>query len=251
MVAELFMNKRIGGFGFYHYCGVILWILFSTRLYGQSAVLFDISSEITTNYIWRGIEFERRPVFSPGLGLKSGGFEAKIYGLLPFSSEPTNSAIFSSGYTWKTPYGLFFLGITDFYLPLGKMSLWKFTNDGTGAHTIEARAAYTMSNTPLKLTFIQSIYNDPQYSTYTELSYFSTFGEYELTFFAGYLFTPCSLWYSSGYVEPSSKAGLNNLVFFITKKLLPSPTWTIPIRGGIILSPLRGGAYLVFGCALW
>lgn len=140
---------------------------------------FSASLELTTKYMWRGIEYGTAPTMFPMIGYAIHGFNAFAMGGYAINGSHQEVDLGVS-YTVKE----FTVGVSDYYYPSSvgeKDKYFKLSNRETG-HWVEAYATWTGTNIPLWVTVSTYIYgadkndNEKQmYSSYAEVGYTHSF----------------------------------------------------------------------------
>lgn len=140
---------------------------------------FDATLELTTKYMWRGIEYGTSPVTFASLNYSTGGFSA--YALGGYATNGSHQEV-DLGISYS--FSPLTIGLADYYYPSAvgeKDDYFTFKNRETG-HSIEAFATVTPFKLPLWLTLSCYIagadknFEDKQaYSSYAELGYTYTF----------------------------------------------------------------------------
>lgn len=140
---------------------------------------FDATLELTTKYMWRGIEYGTSPVTFASINYSIGGFNA--YALGGYAIDGSHQEV-DLGLSYS--YKFFTLGFADYYYPSAvgaKDDYFVFRNRDTG-HYIESFATFGLDKCPLWLTLScyiagadKNLKGKQAYSSYAELGYSYTF----------------------------------------------------------------------------
>lgn len=140
---------------------------------------FSASLELTTKYMWRGIEYGTAPTLFPMLGYSTHGFNAFALGGYAINGSHQEVDL---GISYSVSE--FTVGVSDYYYPSAvgeKDGYFKLSNRNTG-HWVEAYATWTGKKIPLWLTVSTYIFgadkneNGKQmYSSYAEMGYTYSF----------------------------------------------------------------------------
>lgn len=142
---------------------------------------FSASLELTTKYMWRGIEYGDAPTVFPMIGYGYKGFSAFAMGAYAVNGSHQEVDLGVS-YTASE----FTIGVSDYYYPSAvgeKDAYFKLSNRSTG-HWVEAYATWAGSRFPLWVTLSTYIYGADKnesgkqmYSSYAELGYTYSFND--------------------------------------------------------------------------
>ena len=142
---------------------------------------FSASLELSTKYMWRGIEYGTAPTVFPMIGYNTHGFNAFAMGAYAIDGSHQEVDLGVS-YTAKE----FTIGVSDYYYPTSvgeKDQYFKLSSRETG-HWVEAYATWTGTKIPLWVTVSTYIFgadkneNGKQmYSSYAEVGYTHSFTE--------------------------------------------------------------------------
>lgn len=165
---------------------LILLLLFSICTFGQDTPKnakspFNVSIELTTKYMWRGIEYGTSPAVFSSLNYSTSGLNAFVMGAYTWNDSHQEVDLGLS-YTYKA----LTLGVADYYYPsnVGENDYYfNFKNRNTG-HSVETFLTILPEKTPIYLTLSTFVYgadknlNDNQaYSTYAEIGYTHNFND--------------------------------------------------------------------------
>lgn len=142
---------------------------------------FSASLELSTKYMWRGIEYGTAPTVFPMIGYTAHGFNAFAMGGYAINGSHQEVDLGVS-YTAKE----FTVGVSDYYYPSSvgeKDGYFKLSNRETG-HWVEAYATWTGTKIPLWVTVSTYIFGADKnedgkqmYSSYAEVGYTHSFAD--------------------------------------------------------------------------
>jgi hypothetical protein len=142
---------------------------------------FSASLELSTKYMWRGIEYGTAPTVFPMIGYNTHGFNAFAMGAYAIDGSHQEVDLGVS-YTASE----FTIGVSDYYYPSSvgeKDGYFKLSNRETG-HWVEAYATWAGTKIPLWVTVSTYIFGADKnadgkqmYSSYAEVGYTHSFTE--------------------------------------------------------------------------
>lgn len=145
----------------------------------QNVSPFTASLELSTKYMWRGIEYGADPTVFPMIGYNTHGFNAFAMGAYAINGSHQEVDLGVS-YTAKE----LTVGVSDYYYPSAvgeKDQYFKLSNRETG-HWVEAYATWTGTKIPFWVTVSTYIFGADKntdgkqmYSSYAELGYTHSF----------------------------------------------------------------------------
>ena len=106
---------------------------------------FDVSADLVSRYVFRGVDYGNSPAFQPTIEYSNGGFAIGAWGSYAFSSSSSGADAFQEAdlyASYSFDFGLS-LGITDYYYP---GSSWFELDDEISSHAIELNAGYDIGN---------------------------------------------------------------------------------------------------------
>lgn len=162
---------------------LLLLLLFITTTIKSEEKLkespFSASLELSTKYMWRGIEYGTAPTVFPMIGYNTHGFNAFAMGGYAINGSHQEVDLGVS-YTAKE----FTVGVSDYYYPSSvgeKDGYFKLSNRETG-HWVEAYATWAGTKIPLWVTVSTYIFGADKnedgkqmYSSYAEVGYTHSF----------------------------------------------------------------------------
>jgi hypothetical protein len=214
----------------------------------DSKVSVDLSAEIVSRYIWRGMNLSSSPAVQPTLSLNAGNFSIGSWGSYTFSPELFQEV--DLFLTYSTKY--ISLTINDYYNPLDTIGFtgdyFHFGNEATrhsleGMLTLNGPESFHLSLTAGVMFYgnDKNAEGNNMYSTYIELSYAAQIRDIEIKTFAG--MTPAEGYYGQ-------KAGIVNLGITATKNLTITDNFHLPLKGSFIINPQTEKVFFVIGIIL-
>jgi hypothetical protein len=211
----------------------------------ESNVSVDVSADIVSRYIWRGMSLSGSPTIQPSLSLNLYNFSVGSWASYSFNPEIYQEV--DLFFTYTTKYVSFTLN--DYYNPVDIQSVagdyFHLSKDST-RHSLEGMVTLNGPESfPLSLVAGVMFYGNDrdedgqnQYSTYLELNYQSHIQNIELTPFIG--ITPSAGCYGD-------KFGVVNMGITAVKNINISEKLQIPVKGSFIVNPQQEKVYFVFG----
>jgi hypothetical protein len=199
----------------------------------ETVLPVSISSDIVSNYVWRGTKLSSNPSFQPALTFEKSGFTVGLWGSYDFASGYAETDPYLS---YETPFGLG-IGISDYYL--SNLALSNFS-DTLGSHALEVNLNYSLKGFSLSGNYIVnkapgvgSVGGD----AYVELAY-----EYKnLKVFAGG---------GNGWYTADNSFQLCNIGLGTSKEIKITENFSLPVFGQFIVNPDKEQMFIVFGISL-
>ncbi len=206
---------------------------------------FSVSMELSSKYMWRGIEYGTAPVAFPMLSYTHKGFSAFAMGA--YATDGSHQEV-DLGVSYSTDF--LTVGLSDYYYPTAvgtSDSYFEFSNRSTG-HYVEAYATLTpFAKLPVWLTLSSYIYGadknlegDHAFSSYAEVGYTHSFsGDNALSLAVGAALN------KSFYTDYDK--GFN--VVNVSLKYATSLTFgnfKLPVSASYILNPYKEKSYFTF-----
>lgn len=142
---------------------------------------FSASLELSTKYMWRGIEYGTAPTVFPMIGYNTHGFNAFAMG--GYAIDGSHQEV-DLGVSYSASE--FTIGVSDYYYPSAvgeKDGYFKLNNRNTG-HWVEAYATWIGTKIPLWITLSSYIFGADKneegkqmYSSYAEVGYTYSFND--------------------------------------------------------------------------
>jgi hypothetical protein len=215
--------------------------LFAVSLSAQTSVTGG--ADFVSRYVWRGLDYGNSFSIQPSLVLSSGDFEAGLWGSYPFTASGYGAEEIDLYLSYSL--GDFSVLVTDYYFPTAGGKYGNYSDDSTGAHTIEVGLSYGGSESfPISLSGYMNVYNDEDYTVYFEVGYSTEVEDVALDFFVGG--TPGG---DGGYYT-TTKFNLINIGITASKDIKITDDFSLPIYSSYILNPYIEVGYIVFGTSL-
>jgi hypothetical protein len=226
----------------------MLFLILAGKVYSQeteSNVSVDVSADIVSRYIWRGMSLSGSPTIQPSLSLNVYNFTAGTWASYSFNPEIYQEVDLFLTYTTK--YVSFTL--YDYYNPVDLPSVsgdyFHLSKDST-RHALEGIVTLNGPESfPLSLVAGVMFYGNDRgedgknlYSTYLELNYPTHIQDIELKPFIG--ITPFAGYYGD-------KFGVVNMGINAVKNIKLSDKFQIPVTGSFIINPQQEKVYFVIG----
>ena len=230
----------------------------SGRKSSESNLKINLGTDLVSRYVWRGTDFGSSPSIQPTLSLSGTNFEVGCC-----SALATNNSFKEIDLYLKYSFSGFSLTLTDYYIPeIGGLPVspdprYFVYADKTTAHTIETSLQWKGGEKlPLWVSGNLFLYGndkrwgyDPEkdslagtyYSTYLEAGYSLNFRETRLDLFAGF---------TSGAGAFGNAAGLVNTGITACRTIKITESFSLPLRGSLILNPQASKAYFVLGITI-
>jgi hypothetical protein len=214
---------------------------------------FKFGSDIYSRYIWRGVDYGNAPSFQPAISYAAGGFSVGTWAAYSIGASRTDLAtgsqsVFAEHDLWAsyglhTELGTFSMLYTDYFYPSTGLKYFNF-NGKTGSHVLELGASYTgMESLPISASVYYNFHNDADKSVYVQFSYPFTIESGTVTVFAAG--TPAkSVWYLA------TEAALINAGLTLSKTVMVTESFPLPVNASYILNPHLEQSYLIFGISL-
>jgi hypothetical protein len=208
----------------------------------------DLSADLVSRYVWRGMNLSTSPAIQPTLGLNIGNLSIGSWASYSFSPELLQEVDLFLSY--ETNFVSFTLN--DYYNPVDTLgSAGDYFNFGTAttAHTMEGMVTLNGPESfPVSLVAGVMFYGNDRdeegenlYSTYIELSYTTGIGGVELVPFIG--ITPAAGYYGESF-------GVVNMGIQASRNITITDKFQFPINGSLVLNPQQEKIYFVIGITL-
>ena len=244
---------------------LLFLLMFCTTLKSQnnsdttkSTIKINVSTDILSRYVWRGIDYGNSPAIQPTLSLTAKNLEIGCWGSVATYSFYKEIDLYAK-YTYKK----FTLIFTDYYIPSynGTPSAPDtrfFTfKDKTTAHSFEASLMFKGGD-KLPLWLLGGVYfygNDKRlgynlqkdineetyYSSYFEAGYTLAIQDNSVDFIVG--LTPAA----GAYAD---KFGVVNVGISGCRKIKISDSFELPIKASLIFNPKASTAHFTLGITL-
>lgn len=225
-----------------------------TQIYAQnSPIEVEVGADIVSRYVWRGTEIgatEKSPAtphiqpygsitysFNDDNSLSLG-----VWGSYGFNSDYNESDIYLNYYL-STGFGDFSATVSDYYYPYSGISFSDFSDDGAGAHTIEANLEYTIPySIPVRIMASANIYNalPNEETTYFQVTIPVQVNDVDVECFAG-----AGKGFSEWHGISTSKYELINFGVSATKSMKFTSELSIPLGVSWIWNPHANNTFVV------
>lgn len=208
---------------------------------------FNLSVDLVSNYIWRGLTLSDAPNMQPYLDFtgNNGNFSVGAIGSYSFGDFYSEVDLFA-GYS----IGMLRIELWDYFIMSQQYEnrFFDFKNETTG-HALEGVLIFTGPESfPIQFTAGTFFYGadkkpngDNYYSTYFELAYPFSWKSNNLTVFAGV--TPAEGLYGSEFA-------MNNFGITNEREIKINDNFSIPIKGSIIVNPHLENIFFVLSITL-
>lgn len=214
----------------------------------EKSLSADLSVDIVSRYIWRGINLSESPALQPTLGLSFKNFTLGTWSSYTLSREIIQEVDLFLSYERE----YLTITINNYYNTLDTLGFngnYFDMNKATTPHILEGMITLSGPESfPLSLTAATMFWgNDRQedgknfYSTYLELGYPFKVQETEFATFIG--ITPTNGLYGD-------KFGIVNMGLSATKSIVVTENFSIPIKGSFMLNPQQEKVYFVISLTL-
>lgn len=209
---------------------------FFNNLYsqGEQDSKFGVGADFYSNYIWRGTKYGTGPAIQPSMKYSGKTLTAGVWASTDFNGFQEADLYFSLA----LPAG-FSAGMTDYYYP---GSDYFDYSTSTGSHAFELNLGFARAGFSLSGNYILNEAGSAG----------SLGGDTYLQ--AGYSFRYLSLfmgagdgWHTYDPVTGDDKFAICNVGAGITKNIMVTETFNIPVTGQVILNPDKEQMYIVIG----
>jgi hypothetical protein len=232
-------------------------------VYAQEESPVDLSLDIASRYVWRGLDFGNSPSLQPGISFNKWGLSVGAWGAYTTNiNAPAQEMDIFIGYTFLND--MLSITLTDYFFPTdGALNNYFSYNNTNTAHVFEGSISFNgTEKLPISLLIGTNFYgadaihysgdiSNPDgnlmYSTYAELGYSFDCKEVNVELFCGAnILGATDADISNGYNGfYNNKAGIVNLGFTAGKDLQVSESFTIPLSISLITNPLNQNIFLV------
>lgn len=192
---------------------------------------FSVNADVVSSYVWRGVQFSGASI-QPTVDFTAGGFSIGSWGSAGFDGF-LEMDLYAK---YAFDFGLT-LGLTDYYYPgTDYFDLSK----ATGAHGFELNLGYEIGDFSISANYMLN-----------EAGGAATAGG-DKYFELGYAFKSFSIFAGAGdgWHTPDGKFGLVNIGLSTSKDIKITDSFTLPLKGSMILNPTTKQYFLVAGITL-
>ena len=251
-ITDISMNNMFGNMRAYSSFKLSLFIVcilslkaFESRAQANEGSPWYVSCELSSKYVWRGLEYGKSPTLFPSVNYENSAFLATLSGAYAMDGSHQEVDL-GLNYTIKS---MVTLGLNDYYFPsaVGQNdSYFHFRHSDTG-HYVEACATVEPTKLPLWLKLSCYVYGADKdstgkqaYSTYAELGYQYVFkNEDKLSLALG-----ANL--NKGFYTDYERG------FNVVNIMLKYESWftfnkfRLPVSASYVLNPYRNKSYFTF-----
>ena len=198
----------------------------------------EVGADMVSSYVWRGM-YQAGASIQPSISLSTSGITLGAWGSTAFSTSFKEIDL-----SLSYEYGSLWASISDYWWSGEGEPYFKHAR---GTHHLEVSLGFTFPKKfPLSLEVSTMLCGDddkddkgrPYYSTYLSATFPFSVGKVDCE--AGMGITPGKGMYSDRFDVAA-------ITTRVTKKLQLSVNHTLPVFVELVLSPVQGNAYLVFG----
>lgn len=221
--------------------------IFADTINGKESPI-EASLELSTKYVWRGIEYGTGTVTFAKISYQKKNFDAYLEGV--YSTNGSHSEVdLGFGYTYKWLY----VGLADYYYPTAvsnKDKYFNLANRSTG-HYIEMYSILCPTKIPFQLTLSSYVFGADKnlkgrqaFSSYAELAYFYKFKDNNVLTLA--LGSCLNKGFYTDY-----KSGFNIVNVSLKYETdLKLDSFHLPVSASYIVNPYREKSYFTFSVFL-
>jgi hypothetical protein len=218
----------------------------------EKLIDFKVTTDVVSQYIWRGTVASLNPNIQPTFALVAGNIEAGLWG----------STDFLASYKELDPYiactiKSFKISVTDYDWTFGNSSYFNYKNSST-EHIIEVGLNFTgTAKLPLNVSLNTMVFGadkkwDKNTDSFSDKQNFSTYLE------LSWLFKPCTIfvgmtpnngYYGAGYGKIDGFA-ICNLGISSTRNIKITQDFTLPLKGSFYVNPQAESVHMVIGITL-
>ncbi len=191
-----------------------------------------VGADIVSSYVWRGTQFAGASV-QPGITFSNGGLTIGAWGSTGFDGVFQEADLFAS---YQFDFGLK-LGITDYYFP--GTNYFDFSK-ATGAHAFEINLGYGIKDFSVSANYMLN-----------EAGGAATAGG-DMYFELGYAIKSFSVFAGAGngWHTPDGSFAVVNVGLSTTKEVQITESFSLPVKGSLILNPKTQQFFIVGGITL-
>ncbi len=240
-----------------------LLILSTVLLLGRVSaqdVNLDPGADVTSSYIWRGMQVNSSPNIQPAISLSLSNFSFGFWGSYSLTNKNSFDDDYATSreidtwisYTHELNNGMEITAlVTDYFFPNAGVKFGNFNNyddpDGPGGHIIEAGLSLTLPESiPLTVSGYYNAYNDAGNCVYFQVDYSTSVSDVPVDVFAGA---------TTGSEDNPVYYGADsfsviNLGLSVSKEIEITDEFSLPVNSSLIFNPKAEALYMVFGFSL-
>jgi hypothetical protein len=229
----------------------ILTLGLSLAAAAKDGISADISLDLYSRYIWRGLEIGNAPSAQPTLMISYSGFEFGAWGAYTLSNRAFEADEIDFWLSYTHALGKEGASITaiakDYYFPNAGIEFSNFSDSDAaepGAHTLELGLSVSGPESfPLTLSGYVNVYNDTGSNTYFEVAYPFSVNNTNLDLFCGIA--------GGSRDNPdyygTDKIAVINLGVSAVREIRISESFSIPLTVSLIVNPRADITHLIVG----
>ena len=240
-----------------------LFILSTILMIGHTnaqSINIDLGADVTSSYIWRGMQVNSSPNVQPSISLNLSNFSFGFWGSYSLTNKnsfdddyATSSEIDTwISYTQELRNGMELTAfVTDYFYPNAGFKFGNFNNyddpNGPGGHTIEAGLSLTLPESiPLTVSGYYNVYNDAGNNVYFQVDYSTSISDVPVDVFVGA---------TTGSEDNPVYYGADsfsviNLGLTVSKEIEITDEFSLPVNSSLIFNPKAEALFMVFGFSL-
>ncbi len=193
----------------------------------EAGIKVNVSMDLVSSYIWRGVRQGNGPALQPTLEINVGRFTLGAWGSYYFADENHSEADLYA----TLSLGDFTLGVMDYYY--SGTTWWNTDN-----HAFELHGGWAPGRFSLETNYIL---NDGAGAAGGDLYFEAGYTAGRFTLFAGA---------GNGWHTPYGHFGLCNLGLSATKEIKITDHFSLPLTGSLILNPADERLFVVAAISL-
>jgi hypothetical protein len=207
---------------------------------------FHIGVDVVSRYLWRGKEYSGVANFQPHAGVDWKNFEFGTWGSYSVTWDYQEQDLYLMYSRYNPKAGTFVAILNDYFYPsdggqFAKPFNYAGVHDGvgTGAHTLELMALYTVPKVPLKFSFGWNFYNDPDHARYGEVAVNPSYRGFEFGASAGWALNTSAYYFAN-------QGDLVNLSASIKRSINLRPPYSFYVAAYLVRNPILKETHPVF-----
>lgn len=193
----------------------------------ETGGMVNVSMDLVSSYIWRGVRQGNGPALQPTLEFRTGGFTLGAWGSYYFADQNHSEADLYA----TLDLGDFTVGLMDYYY--SGTTWWN-----TASHAFELHGGWAPGRWSLEANYTL---NDGAGAAGGDLYFETGFTTGNIHLFAGA---------GNGWHTPDGNFRFCNVGLSATKEIYITDSFTIPLTGSLILNPADERLFVVAGITL-